>query len=177
MFTPSVQVDSTLPLADHNDPSITATGPVDSSSLSGGQQLAQSLEIRSQQSPVPIVGTLNAAQTQYLNQLTQQTSENMKTQYGSSSVQGYATGQGQMYDKGSTPVYSSSASNVPQYNSNTQQYGNPQSGTFVNSFAVNSSYGGAQEQPPTHQQPVRTKTQRARVPPPSKVLLTLFKQL
>lgn len=171
VFTPSVQMDAPLSLTDHNDPSIAAAGPVESSNLTGGPQLTQSLEIRGQQSPVPIVGTLNAAQTQYLNQLTQQTSENMKTQYGNTNVQGYATGQAQMFEKGSTPVYSSSASNVSQYNTSTQ-YGNPPSSTYVNNSY--SGYGGAQDQPPTHQQPVRTKTQRARVPPPSKVLNTTF---
>lgn len=166
VFTPSVQVDTAL--TEHNDSSIAAAGSVESSNLSNSQQVAQTLEIRGQQSPVPIVGTLSAAQTQYLNQLTQQTSENMKTQYSNSTVQGYATGQTQMYEKATTPAYNSGASNVSQYNTNAQQYGNPPNSTYVNStYGVNSSYGAAQDQP-VHQ-PVRTKTQRARVPPPSKV--------
>lgn len=168
VFTPSVQVDAAL--TEHSDSSIAVAGSVESANLANSQQVTQSLELRSQQSPVPIVGTLSAAQTQYLNQLTQQTSENMKTQYSNTTVQGYATGQPQIFEKTTTPAYSGGASNVSQYNANTQQYGNPPNSTYANStYGVNSSYGGAQEQP-VHQ-PVRTKTQRARVPPPSKVVI------
>lgn len=179
VFTPSVQVDT--PLTEHNDSSIAATGgSIDTTNLSNNQQLAQTLEIRNQQSPVPIVGgTLSAAQTQYLNQLTQQTSENMKTQYSNATVvQGYGTGQTQIYEKGNTTsAYNNSASNVSQYNAvNTQQYGNPPNNAYGNSgYGVNSNYGGTTEQP-VHQ-PVRTKTQRARVPPPSKVWIQSIESL
>lgn len=151
-------------MTEHNDSSIAAASNVESNS----QQLSQALELRNQQSPVPIVGTLSAAQTQYLNQLTQQTSENMK--YSNSNVQGYGVGQTQIFEKTNSPVYSNSASNVSQqYNANTQQYSNSPSSTYANSgYGVNSTnYGVAPEQ--SVHQPVRTKTQRARVPPPSKV--------
>lgn len=160
-----MQVDTAL--TEHSESNIATA--VESSNLSNSQQMTQTLEIRSQQSPVPIVGTLSAAQTQYLNQLTQQTSENMKTQYSNSAVQGYTTGQTQIFEKTTTPTYNSSVSNVSQYNANTQQYGNPPNSTYANStYGVNSNYSGTPEQP-VHQ-PVRTKTQRARVPPPSKVI-------
>lgn len=69
---------STLqPVLELEDPSVAAAA---TGSLDG--VVAPALDAaRQQQSPVPpVVGTLSAAQTQYLNQLTQQTSE--KGQYG-----------------------------------------------------------------------------------------------
>lgn len=93
VFTPSVPPDPLPQDSISLDPSIASTGPVDSSGLSATQQLTQALEMRTSlppqsqlpsQSPVPIIGQLNAAQTQYLNQLTQQTSEK---QYGTSAGQ------------------------------------------------------------------------------------------
>lgn len=87
VFTPSVQSEAVLDSS--VDPSIASTVPVEPANLS------QTLEIRSQmpsQNPVPMVGTLNAAQTQYLNQLTQQTSENLKAQFGRSTGQAFNAG-------------------------------------------------------------------------------------
>lgn len=106
-----------------------------------------------------MVGTLTAAQTQYFSQL-QQNNDSLNKQYAQSQ-----TFQNPPYDKAQAQ-YSSTTS---QPYSNTQQYVN-QTNTYATSAyqAVNSSYNSTQDQMPV-QQPTRTKTQRARVPPPSKV--------
>lgn len=127
----------------------------------------------------PMVGTLNAAQTQYLNQLTQQSNENMKVaqQYGSGHPsQPYGNTTPQPYNTGQAYVNNSSAASQ-QYSA--AQYGSsPVTNTYNNTnyTAVNSNYGNATDTPVQvqQQQPVRTKTQRARVPPPSKVKVCLY---
>nr|XP_022907308.1 protein lingerer isoform X1 [Onthophagus taurus]XP_022907309.1 protein lingerer isoform X1 [Onthophagus taurus]XP_022907310.1 protein lingerer isoform X1 [Onthophagus taurus]XP_022907311.1 protein lingerer isoform X1 [Onthophagus taurus]XP_022907312.1 protein lingerer isoform X2 [Onthophagus taurus] len=101
------------------------------------------------QSPIPMVGTLNAAQTQYLNQLTQQNAD-MKSTHLQNQTYGGATAQG-----------------TQQYSAN--QYGNAHSNAYASTYnPVSTNYGTVPENQPT-QQPIRTKTQRARVPPPSKI--------
>ncbi|XP_018562921.1 protein lingerer isoform X3 [Anoplophora glabripennis] len=158
VFTPSIQ-----PALDSIAEPPTNQPPVDAT-LSG-QQLGQSLQMGQpsvqmpSQSPVPMVGTLTAAQTQYFSQL-QQNSDSLNKQYAQSQ-----TFQSQPYDKGQTQ-YSSTTS---QPYSNTQPYLN-QTNTYATSAyqPVNNSYNSTQEQMPA-QQPTRTKTQRARVPPPSKI--------
>lgn len=113
-----------------------------------------------------MVGSLSQAQTQYLTQLTQQTSENMKVahqQYNSTSAQTYSSSGAQPYNAPSPQAGSQ------VYNSSQSYSNNPNSAYVNNSYAsVNSNYGSATEAAPS-QQPVRTKTQRARVPPPSKI--------
>ncbi|KAK9875299.1 hypothetical protein WA026_007697 [Henosepilachna vigintioctopunctata] len=135
-------------------------GPLDVAS----QQLTQTLQINQQQqqpgpmppqSPVPQkVGTLNAAQTKYLNQLTQQNTD----KYGSMQTFQAQTYEAQQYIAGVSQGY-----NVPQ------SYGGQPSNAYVNtSYPVTSNYSTTPESVPS-QQPMRTKTQRARVPPPSKI--------
>ena len=120
----------------------------------------------------PIVGTLNAAQTQYLNQLTQQSNENIKAaQYASShQSQTYDT-TSQSYNTAQT-YGNNNTSATAQFNNNAQYGSSPNTNAYNNSNYVvaNSSYGtttDSQTQPQHH--PVRTKAQRARVPPPSKI--------
>lgn len=133
---------------------------IDNAVINTGPQIEQTLQGSQipSQSPVQIGGTLNAAQTQYLNQLTQQNSDNIK-QYGSAQAY-HAQNSNQAYNPGTT-VGSQS------YNSN-QQYA--ATNNYVNSSysVTNNNYQNTTDQQPA-QQPVRTKTQRARVPPPSKV--------
>lgn len=118
------------------------------------------------QSPVHMVSTLNQAQTQYLNQLTQQTSssstavdklhhqqqQQQQQQYGATVQQSYNNAT-QQYGVGGTGY------NAPQ------QYVTQPTNAYVNN-TYGTSYGTDQN---SAQQPVRTK-QRARVPPPSKVI-------
>ena len=147
-----------------NEPSVVGLS-MDNAVINTGQQLGQTLQMSSQAtqlpspSPVQIGGTLNAAQTQYLNQLTQQNSDNIK-QYGTAQTY-HAQNSNQVYNSGNTPG--------SQSYTNNQQYGTSPN-AYVNSSypAANNNYQSTSEQQPA-QQPVRTKTQRARVPPPSKV--------
>ncbi|KAJ8946416.1 hypothetical protein NQ314_008898 [Rhamnusium bicolor] len=158
VFTPSIQ-----PTLDVISEPPSSQPPVDPTLTN--QQLGQSLQIGQQsvqipsQSPVPMVGTLTAAQTQYFSQL-QQNSDSLNKQYAQSQ-----TYQSQSYEKSQAP-YNNTTS---QPYSNAQQYVN-QTNTYANTGyqPVNSGYNSAQEPVPT-QQPTRTKTQRARVPPPSKI--------
>ncbi|KAF5282550.1 hypothetical protein FQA39_LY04957 [Lamprigera yunnana] len=120
----------------------------------------------------PIVGTLSAAQTQYLNQLTQQSNENMKSaQYATGQAsQPYDNTTSQPYNTGQT--YGNNSVSTAQYNSNAQYGSSPTTNTYNNTNYVvaNSNFvatADTQMQPQHH--PVRTKTQRARVPPPSKI--------
>ncbi|KAL3285848.1 hypothetical protein HHI36_000368 [Cryptolaemus montrouzieri] len=131
-----------------------------------GQQLGQTLQINQQgvplpsQSPVPMVGTLNAAQTKYLNQLTQQNSD---------SYSNMQTFQSQTFEKTSQQYNAGVSSVASQGYSNSQSYGAQPTNAYVNSnYPVTSNYGATPETVPT-QQPLRPKTQRARVPPPSKI--------
>ncbi|XP_063933027.1 protein lingerer isoform X3 [Zophobas morio] len=160
VFTPSV-----APAMDViNEPSVVGLS-MDNAVINTGQQLGQTLQMSSQAtqlpspSPVQIGGTLNAAQTQYLNQLTQQNSDNIK-QYGTAQTY-HAQNSNQVYNSGNTPG--------SQSYTNNQQYGTSPN-AYVNSSypAANNNYQSTSEQQPA-QQPVRTKTQRARVPPPSKI--------
>lgn len=122
--------------------------------------------------PPPIVGTLSAAQTQYLNQLTQQSNDNIKAaQYGSGHPSQPYDNTSQPYNTGQT-YGNNNATSTAQYNSNAQYGSSPSTNTYNNSNYVvaNSNYStttDSQTQPQHH--PVRTKTQRARVPPPSKI--------
>lgn len=113
------------------------------------------------QSPVPqIVGTLNAAQTQYLSQLTQQTSENSKAaQYGSNVASQQPPGQ---YNTAAAQPYVSQGS-IPQYASS------PVITTYAASNVANSIYVSSSNGVSSAQNQPARKTQRARVPPPSKV--------
>ncbi|KAJ8926036.1 hypothetical protein NQ315_009891 [Exocentrus adspersus] len=150
VFTPSIQ-----PSLDVITESSVNQPPLDPT-------MGQSLQMgQPSQSPVPpMVGTLTAAQTQYFSQL-QQNSDSLNKQYAQSQ-----TFQSQTYEK-NQPQYSSGATSQPY--SGAQQYVNP-SNTYATSGyqPVNNSYSATQEQIPA-QQPARTKTQRARVPPPSKI--------
>ncbi|XP_060534377.1 protein lingerer isoform X2 [Cylas formicarius] len=166
VFTPSVQ-----PSVDTFSETTAANLEQNLSNLSNqennyGQQLNQSLQIGQQnvqipsQSPVPpLVGTLTAAQTQYFSQLSQQNSENLNKQY--SSVASYPSSVQQVYNT-SPQVYNSSATQQ-LYNSTSQQsYSTqPYNANQLNNYST-SNFQSAN-------QPVRTKTQRARVPPPSKI--------
>ncbi|KAB0803651.1 hypothetical protein PPYR_00621 [Photinus pyralis] len=119
----------------------------------------------------PMVGSLNAAQTQYFNQLTQQSNENVKAAQ-------YSSHQSQSYDSTSQPY--NTAQTYANNNTNTSaQYNNAQYGSSpnTNTYSNNSNYvvGNSNyvttpdtQTPPQHH-PVRTKAQRARVPPPSKI--------
>lgn len=102
--------------------------------------------------------TLNAAQTQYLSQLTQQTSENMKVAH-----QTYGSVPSQAYSQPQT--YNNAGSQATLQYSNAQQY--TPANSYVNAAYPMNNYGVPEPTP--SQQSVRTKTQRARVPPPSKV--------
>lgn len=162
VFTPSIAPSMDVVM---NEPAVGIS--IDNAVINAGQQLGQGLQMSSQapqlpsQSPVQIGGTLNAAQTQYLNQLTQQNSDNIK-QYGTAQTY-HAQNSTQVYNTGNTPG--------SQAYSNNQQYGNSPN-AYVNSSypAANNNYPNTAEPQPA-QQPVRTKTQRARVPPPSKVCI------
>lgn len=173
IFTPSVPPEPLKEVLNEPKPGIAPTQEV----MIPGQQMPQTMgqmphqqpQLPSQ-SPVPIHGTLNAAQTQYLSQLTQQTSENMKVAHQQPYPQtGQSYTQPQPYTQPQNYTNTTAQSGSQQY-VNTQQYGNT-SNTYVNSSypSVNNTYGSVPEQPPVQQ--TRTKTQRARVPPPSKVCL------
>lgn len=116
-------------------------------------------------------GTLNAAQAQYLNQLTQQSSENMKVaqQYTNNHLsQTYGSATSQNYNSGQTFVNTNAASQP--YTNSAQPYNASGATAYGNNTYSNNSYSNATENSSGSQhQPVRTKTQRARVPPPSKV--------
>lgn len=91
----------------------------------------------------------------------------MNKQYGST-TQSY---QNQTFEK------SPSASQYNNSGTASQAYSNPsyvnQNNSYVNATyqAVGNTYGQVQSDPTPAQQPSRTKTQRARVPPPSKVII------
>ncbi|KAL0279066.1 UNVERIFIED_CONTAM: hypothetical protein PYX00_000700 [Menopon gallinae] len=151
-------------------------------------------------SPLPVgVGTLNAAQTQYLSQLTAQ-SENLKSAVGigsgaagSTSVYTGAGAQGAnsyqnsasqrvTYQSNTGSSYPVNAGNVPGGNTTYQGssasfHSANQPSVFTSQTYNNSgvgSYGSQLSDGPgtdavQSTQPARTKTQRARVPPPSKI--------
>ncbi|KRT80401.1 hypothetical protein AMK59_6635 [Oryctes borbonicus] len=147
VFTPSVQTD----LPKESDSIMPARSPLPEER----NQMSMQPGHVPPQSPVPMVGTLNAAQTQYFSQLTQQNSD-MKTSHLPTQTYGGAPTQQQ----GGTQQYSA-----------TTQYGGGHNNSYVSGgYPVVSAtnYGTVPETQPT-QQPVRTKTQRARVPPPSKI--------
>lgn len=157
VFTPSVPPEPIKEAINEPKPGMTAPNIVESVTIVPSGQQAQ----MATQNPAAIHGTLNAAQTQYFNQLTQQSSENMK-------VGGQYAGQPQTYTQQQGYSNAANAQTGSQQYSNTQpQYGNAPSNTYVNN-SYPQTYGSVPEQTPV-QQPVRTKTQRARVPPPSKV--------
>ncbi|XP_044747574.1 protein lingerer isoform X3 [Coccinella septempunctata] len=154
IFTPSANVKLDIQMENQHE------GPLDTAS----QQLSQTLQINQQsgplpsQSPVPMVGTLNAAQTKYLNQLTQQNSDNY------SNIQ---TFQSQSFENPAQQYNTGAPTITSQGFNNSQNYGAQPTNTYVNS-KYPANYGTSPESVPS-QQPLRTKTQRARVPPPSKI--------
>ncbi|XP_008195618.2 protein lingerer isoform X1 [Tribolium castaneum] len=159
VFTPSVAP----PIDAINEASSNIGLSMDNAVINTGQQLGQNLQAGAgqlpSQSPVQIGGTLNAAQTQYLNQLTQQNSENLK-QYGSAHTY-HAQNSSQVYNTGANTT-------ANQTYASNQQYVSSPSGYVNSSYQTgNNNYNAAEQQ--ATQQPVRTKTQRARVPPPSKI--------
>lgn len=181
VFTPSIAPSGLDTVAEQTSPINTIQDPT-----FGKDQLGQNLQLgqhgiqRSSQSPVPpMVGSLTAAQTQYFSQL-QQNNDSLNKPYQNQ------TYQNQTFDKSATSQYSSSAAapynsgttnqfgtsaTSPSYVSGTQQYGTQtNSNQYVadsNTFQP-SAYVGGQDSVPS-QQPTRPKTQRARVPPPSKI--------
>ena len=147
VFTPSV------PPEISKEPEIISRSPVMEDLA---QQQQSSSQVPSQQSPIPPhMGSLNAAQTQYLNQLTQQNSDIKQSPHL----------QSQSFNSGNAVQGSQVYSNA--------HYGSTPPNSYVNNTytAVNTNYGTVPETAPAQQQqqPIRTKTQRARVPPPSKV--------
>lgn len=138
--------------------------PTELSALTATQQLTQAIELRAQQqaSPSPNsvpqptgavagaqlgVGTLTASQSQFLSSLAAQ-NEDAKTNNA------FAT-------SATTNQYGASAvSNTYGAPVNTSSYGNTQS------YGIQDQMNAQTQQA---MQPTRTKTQRARVPPPSKV--------
>lgn len=119
----------------------------------------------------PMVGSLSAAQTQYFNQLTQQSNENVKAaQYSSSHQSQSYDATSQPYNTGQT--YANNNTNTPAQYNNAQYGSSPNTNTYnTNNYAVpNSNYVTTPDtQTPPQHHPVRTKAQRARVPPPSKI--------
>ncbi|GLV43563.1 lingerer [Carabus blaptoides fortunei] len=112
----------------------------------GGQPQSVQQPLSTQQGHAPPmggVGSLTAAQSQYLSQLTQQTSETVNAQQNQSS--GYAA-------------------STQQYNSNPVSTYSSTSYTGVGNYGNIPEHNNVQQSLPT-----RTKTQRARVPPPSKI--------
>ncbi|XP_056647159.1 protein lingerer isoform X2 [Diorhabda sublineata] len=161
------------------DPIIDQTGAMNSlqDQTFGGDQLVQH-SIQSQSPVPPMMGSLTAAQTQYFSQL-QQNNDSLNNQYQNPSYQSqtYEKATTNQYTNNTTPYNSATAnqygSNVTaqSYGTNTQQYGAQTSSNQYgadNSAYQSSVYVGTQETP-SAQQPARTKTQRARVPPPSKI--------
>ncbi|KAK9693347.1 Ubiquitin-associated protein 2 [Popillia japonica] len=147
VFTPSVQPE----LSKEADNALPVRSPLPEER---NQMSMQQGHVPSQSPVPPMVGTLNAAQTQYFSQLTQQNSD-LKASHIPT----------QTY--GNPPTQQQAA--VQQY-STTTQYGSGHSNAYASSGypVVNAAnYGSIPETQPA-QQPVR-KTQRARVPPPSKI--------
>ncbi|KAG5873615.1 Protein lingerer, partial [Gonioctena quinquepunctata] len=187
VFTPSIQ--QTLdPIMEPPGSQTIADQSLSNQQLGQSLQIGQSLQMPSQSPVPPMVGTLTAAQTQYFSQLQQnndslskqyvppsQTFEKSSTvQYNSSTSLPYNSSAGSQYNTNPVSQYNSIATS--QYSSTTsqpynsaQQYGN-QTNTYADTGyqTANSVYGSVQEVIPA-QQPARTKTQRARVPPPSKI--------
>lgn len=162
VFTPSV-ASNIDPIMSEQQSSQSNQQQIDSTI---NQQLSQNLQNvqLSSQGPanvVPIVGTLNAAQTQYLNQLQQQNSDNMK-QYGAQAGAGTAAGATQQTYQSAAGHQQYSATNY----AGSQQYGAAPTNTYVNNNYE--AVGGYQQEQTASQPPTRTK-QRARVPPPSKI--------
>lgn len=95
----------------------------------------------------------------------QQNNDSLNKQYGST-TQSF---QSQTFDKNPSASQYNNTGSASQAFSN-QQYVN-QNNSYVNApyQTVSNSYGQVQSEPTPTQQPSRTKTQRARVPPPSKV--------
>ncbi|XP_023013390.2 ubiquitin-associated protein-like lingerer isoform X1 [Leptinotarsa decemlineata] len=186
VFTPSVQ--PTLdPVTEPPGNQALQDSSLSSQQLGQTLQMGQSMQMPSQSPVPPLVGTLTAAQTQYFTQL-QQNNDNLSKQYASPGQTTYEKSTSVQYNNATTIPYNSGAgtqynANVSQYNnistsqysstttppySGTQQYGS-QGSNYVDTGYQNVNAGyGVQESVPT-QQPPRAKTQRARVPPPSKI--------
>ncbi|XP_046996381.1 protein lingerer isoform X3 [Schistocerca americana] len=157
-----------------------------SSVASSSSQMSQNLEIHQSttnqlsQSPVPVgVNQLNSTQSEYLNQLSQAT-ENLKSAVGI----GTSTSAGTSFGTTSSSSYTVSSSSASSYQPPSPPSGFTSSAApFSTSSYVSSSSTYSpqiQEQPAespsttTQSQsiPTRTKTQRPRVPPPSKIPAT-----
>lgn len=126
--------------------------------------------------PTQMSGPLNAAQTQYLNQLTQQSSESSKNLQYSHSTQQYGNAISQAYYTGPTYV-NSNPTGTQQFNSSAQPYGGTSTYPNTSYGVVNNAYNTNETVTSTQHPPVRTKTQRARVPPPSKVYIIYFENI
>ncbi|XP_018321438.1 protein lingerer isoform X2 [Agrilus planipennis] len=194
VFTPSTQqqgdTDVGIDVASNLDANGTMQPPsiVDPSTLgSAAQQLSHAMDMHNQgtnpitsMSPTSMVGgPLNAAQTQYLSNFTQQNSETLKSvQYGNASVAAAAGPPQAQYNSGQVFVNANAAAPTAgsqPYASAPQTYGGaPQ--TYGGAPAQN-SYGGTayyrgtgnEHTGQAQQATTRAKTQRARVPPPSKI--------
>ncbi|KAF7284481.1 hypothetical protein GWI33_022074 [Rhynchophorus ferrugineus] len=163
VFTPSVPPNLSVIESGQEpnlDPNLTNSVQQDTTAYSQSlsQTYNQTVQMPNQQSPVPpTVNALTPAQSQYFSQLAQQNNDILNKQYSNATYQ--------------TQTPYDAKANVQQAYSNTQpNYGNAPSNTYGNNSyqAVANSYGSSQDAPPA-QQPTRTKPQRARVPPPSKI--------
>lgn len=106
----------------------------------------------------------------YIISQLQQNNDPLNKQYGST-TQSF---QSQSFEKSPSASQYNNTGTASQGFSN-QPYVN-QNSSYVNATyqAVNNSYGQVQSEPTPAQQPSRTKTQRARVPPPSKVSIFYY---
>lgn len=173
VFTPSTQTVPELSGENQHE------GPLDAAS----QQLGQTLQINQtsggvsnlpSQSPIPMGGTLNAAQTKYLNQLTSQNNDNYGTQSG---INHYQTGAAPLPASGQQIPQNYGNVTSQSYSAASQTYGgvygtnnNAQNSTYVNNvYPANTYVGGTTDSNVPSHPPLRPKTQRARVPPPSKI--------
>ncbi|XP_076259941.1 ubiquitin-associated protein-like lingerer isoform X17 [Rhynchophorus ferrugineus] len=170
VFTPSVPPNLSVIESGQEpnlDPNLTNSVQQDTTAYSQSlsQTYNQTVQMPNQQSPVPpTVNALTPAQSQYFSQLAQQNNDILNKQYSNATYQTQTP-----YDAKANvqQVYTPAT----QAYSNTQpNYGNAPSNTYGNNSyqAVANSYGSSQDAPPA-QQPTRTKPQRARVPPPSKI--------
>ncbi|XP_030759444.1 protein lingerer isoform X1 [Sitophilus oryzae] len=171
VFTPSVQPSLNVIEGSQEqslEPSLPVPSPPDVTagySQALGQTYNQTVQLPSQSPVQPLVNTLTPAQSQYFSQLAQQNSDSLNKQYSNATYQSQ-TG----YDTKSNVQQAYTPSTQP-YNSAAQpSYGAAPSNTYANSTyqPVTNSYGSPPEAQPA-QQSTRTKTQRARVPPPSKI--------
>ncbi|CAH0550562.1 unnamed protein product [Brassicogethes aeneus] len=165
VFTPSTQ--------QNDDPNEQQMQPPEGAVPPPGQEFVEQPGGIMSQSPVPIVGTLNAAQTQYLSQLTQQNSESMNKQYATATGGGGASPsqtyqQQQQLQSAQTQQAAPAQQQTYAGTAQTPQYGNAAAyNSAYPATGANSYDASAQQQ--AQQPPARTKTQRARVPPPSKI--------